>query len=154
VISKVKKYLGIEGIKIKLDVKSKLKLNGSGISGKIICETMTESSISHIRIKLIEKYQRGRKANQLIDEYVLGETTLHGPFLIEKHNQKILDFHLPYVLSKSEMDRYSEKNFLFGGLVNVAKKLKGVKSQYRLEIEADVEGTRLHPFDKLVLEVE
>ena len=43
--------------------------------------------------------------------------------------------------------KWKKKNFLFGGLVKAAKKLRGVRSEYRVEVEADVVGTALNPID-------
>ena len=46
------------------------------------------------------------------------------------------------------MDKFGSKNFLFKGLAKGAKMLKGVKSQYRLEVEVKIQGSAINTFTK------
>ena len=70
---KVKKILGIEGVKVEVFCDDKISLKSEIIEGEIKLKTKTDSTIEAIHIKLIEKYSRGRNDDKLIDEYVLGE---------------------------------------------------------------------------------
>src|SRR5690606_41877020 len=70
-LKKVKKWLGIEGVRITVDVPEDIFLHEKKVSGTLILESKQESTISQIRMRLIEKYSRGRKNNKLIDEYLL-----------------------------------------------------------------------------------
>jgi hypothetical protein len=56
-----------------------------------------------------------------------------------------MDFKVLYNPKESEMDELG-KNILLKGPVALAKIIKGAKSIYRLEVEAKVPGTALHPF--------
>ena len=64
-----------------------------------------------------------------------------------------IDFHLPFSISKSEMDEFEEKNLLTGGIAKLAKKISNVQSEYFVEAEAIVEGVALNPFDKQLIEL-
>jgi hypothetical protein len=45
------------------------------------------------------------------------------------------------------MDVFGDRNAVFKGVASAAKFVKGVKSVYRIEAEAEVKGTALNPFD-------
>ena len=51
------------------------------------------------------------------------------------------------------MDEIADKNFVFRKLVDAAKTLKNVKSEFYLEAEAEVNGTALSPFDKQEIKI-
>ena len=70
------------------------------------------------------------------------------PLEIIAEEPLVLDFVLPFELLQSEMDAFGDKNFLTKGIANIARMTRAVKSEYRIEVEADVQGTRLNPFDK------
>ena len=51
------------------------------------------------------------------------------------------------------MDFLGEKNIFYRGLSALAKKVKGVSSEFRILAEAEVKGTTLHPFDEMRLKL-
>ena len=51
------------------------------------------------------------------------------------------------------MDKMQRDSFFSKPFVGLAKFVKGVKSDYTVVAEADVEGTTLNPFDKAPVEV-
>jgi hypothetical protein len=143
---KVKRWLGIEGVKLELDIPEEIPAGSEHIDGKIVFYSMNAQTVKSIRVVLIEKYFRGRRKNKLVDEYKLGEIEMHEEFDVPEHEKVEIDFSLPFVVAPSEMDALGDKNFVFRGLVKTAKLVKGVKSVYRVEAEADVKGTALNPF--------
>lgn len=145
---KVKRWLGIEGVKLELILPEEVYAPQEVIEGKIRLYSMHAQTVKRIRVIMIEKYKRGRRKNKLVDEYKLGEIELDQEIVVPEHEQLEIDFELPFMISKSEMDDIEGKNFLFKGFVKTAKVIKGVKSVYRIEAEADVKGTALNPFDK------
>ncbi len=147
-IGKVKKWLGIEGVKLELDMPEEVVVDSGEISGTIRFSSMHTQMVQTIRIVLIEKYKRGRRKNKMIDEYKLGEIELVEDIEVPADTVVEVEFQLPFELVESEMDALQGKNFIFRGLVKTAKLLKGAKSTYRLEAEADVKGVALNPFDK------
>jgi hypothetical protein len=144
----IKKMLGIEGVKIDIIIDEPLKQKQGVIHGKIQLTTLMDSVVTGVTLKLIEKYSRGRKDSKLIDEYVIGYTELNQMIEIEKNDIVEFPFSLPFVIKESEMDKLQKSNFLLGGIVKLAKFGKGVKSEYRIEAEALVKGTKFNPLSR------
>ena len=144
---KVKRWLGIEGVKVELHIPAKVDGQDGQIEGKIRFYSMHDQSVEGIRVRLIEKYKRGRRGNKLVDEYTLGEISVTREIAVPAHEYIEVEFTLPFKMVQSEMDQIEAINFMFKGLIKSAKMVKGVKSTYRIEAEADVRGTALNPFD-------
>src|SRR5690625_4119618 len=110
---KVKKWLGIDGVKIDVDVPEEIFLREKKISGWLIIESKQDSMIQKIRMRLVEKYSRGRGQNRLIDEYELGNILLEGPFYISGETVQKIPFDLPFtpLLSKRSEERRVGKEF-------------------------------------------
>ena len=145
---KVKRWLGIEGVKIEMILPDEVSGSSGVIEGKLRFESMHLQTVTKIKITLTEKYIRGRFKNKLTDQYKIGEIELDEKIEVPAHEVILLDFELPFTIVKSNMDELGDKNFVFKKLVDTAKALKNVKSEYYLEAEAEVNGTALSPFDK------
>jgi hypothetical protein len=150
---KVKKWLGIEGVKLELILPDMAFEQVGAVSGKIRFYSKNTQAVTRIRLVMIEKYSRGRGKERLVDEYLLGEATLEQRFDVPAEDVLEIDFTLPFELVKSRVDEFGDKNFITGGLMKLAKTLRNVSSEYRIEAEAKVEGTALNPFDRKVLKV-
>ncbi|MBK8348243.1 MAG: hypothetical protein IPL08_11690 [Saprospiraceae bacterium] len=145
---KVKKILGIEGVKLELIVPEKISSEVGIVTGIIKLTSLSDDNIVEgIHLKMIEKYSRGRGENKLINEYPMGELNRKEMISISKNDIIELTFELEFVHVKSEMDKLGESNFLTKGLVGLAKKARGVKSEYTIRAEANIKGTTLNPFD-------
>lgn len=147
-LKKVKKWLGIEGVRIEVEIPEEIFLREGKVSGSLVIESRQDNTISEMRMVLIEKYSRGRGRNKLIDEYVLGHITIAGPVGIGAGIPEVVPFDLPFSPLLSKMDLWGSSNFLMKGLVSSAKFLRNVSSEYRLEIEADVPGMAVSPLVK------
>ncbi len=145
---KVKHWLGIEGVKLKLLVPDHVEESDRELQGKIQFQSMNKQTITSIRVKIIEKFSRGSKNEKLVDEYLLGEIHLEEEIEVPSEEIVEIDFSLPFEIKKSEMDQMAKKNFMMKRLVKTAKWFSKVKSEYRIEAEANVKGVALHPFDK------
>lgn len=144
---KIKKILGIEGVKIQLDIPETVREKEGVIEGKVILTSLRDDSVVEaVKITVIEKYSRGRRKSKLIDEYELGKTVLTQKIKMSKNDIIEIPFDVEFSINKSEMDR-AEDNLLLTGFVKVAKLLKGVKSTYKVQAEAIEEGAKLHPLD-------
>jgi len=152
-IKKVKKWLGIEGVKLSLEVPYEIDFREEEIHGVIELMSMHEQHVERIDLKIVETYTRGRYKKKRIDEYKLGALEIEGPWKILPEEITTISFTLPFTRVDSDMDKLQQSNFLVGGFVKVAKKLKNVKSEYRIEAEATVQGTVLSPFDKKIVKV-
>jgi len=145
---KVKRWLGIEGVKIELILPEQVSGNDGVIFGKIRFHTMHTQTVKSIKLILTEKYTRGRWKNKLADLYKIAEIESVEDIVVPADDPIEIDFELPFSLVKSDMDEIGDKNIVFQKVVNAAKLLKNVKSEYTLEVEAQIEGTALNPFDK------
>ncbi len=145
---KVKKILGIEGVKLELIVPDKVSREAGIVTGAVKLTSLSDNNlIESIQLKLVEKYSRGRGESKLINEYIMGTLLKKENITISKNDILEIPFELEFVYIKSEMDKMGESNFIASGLVGLAKKARGVHSDYKLIAEANIKGTTLHPFD-------
>lgn len=145
---KVKKMLGIEGVKLELLIPGKVDRDLGLVTGFVKLTSLSDDNvIEAIRLRMIEKYTRGRKDSKLINEYQMGELLLNEKIRISKNDIIEIPFTLDFVFVKSEMDKMQESNIVSRGIVALAKKLKGVQSEFTVRAEATVKGTTLQPFD-------
>jgi len=147
-IKKIKNILGIEGIKLSLEVPEEVQLSSSAVVGTIVISTKSEKTITGINLTLIEKYKRGRSEERLINKYVLGSIQLESHLKVTPERIEKIDFTLPFNLMLSEMDQLEKDNFLLKPFVKLAKKLKNVQSEYKLEVIAFVKETKLNAIAK------
>lgn len=147
-IGKVKQWLGIEGVKLELDIPEEINRKERVLHGQIRLQSMQAQLVTRIKVVLIERYSRGKGQEQLIDEYELGSFVSDQQIEVPPNELVELDFTLPFQYYRSEIDEWEEQNILFKGVALAAKKLRRVKSEYRLEAEASVKGVALNPFDK------
>ena len=145
---KVKRWLGIEGVKLELVIPEEISEKEKGVSGKIQFFSMNTQTVTSIEVKMIERYSRGRKSEKLTDEYVLGLIHLDQEIEVPAEEIIEIDFMLPFKIEKSEMDDIEDRSFLLRGLVKTAKWFSNVKSEFRIEAAAKVRGGALDPFDK------
>lgn len=145
---KVKRWLGIEGVKVTMILPEKVAGDSGVVDGQLRFETMNAQTVTHVRISLFEKYTRGRWKNKLADLYKIAEIELDSDIEIPADTPILIDFALPFTLPKSEMDALGDKNFVMKKIVGAAKTLKNVRSEFYMEVEATVQGTALSPFDK------
>jgi len=145
---KVKKILGIEGVKLELIVPDKVSRDTGIITGIVKLTSLSDNNlIESIHLKMVEKYTRGRGDSKLINEYPMGQLLKKENITISKNDILEIPFEMEFVYVKSEMDKMGESNFITRGLVGLAKKARGVQSEYKLIAEANIKGTTLHPFD-------
>ena len=147
-IGKVKKWLGIEGVKMELLFDEDTTNKKGIVSGLIRFTSMNAQVVSRIKVVLIERYSRGRGKEKLVDEYELGSLQLEEDIEVPAGEFVEVEFNLKYKLVRSEMDELEKSNFFMSPLVKVAKRISAVKSEYRVEAEAKVKGTALNPFDR------
>ncbi len=146
-LGKVKKWLGIEGVKMTIEIPEEIDKSEGQINGKLRFESMNPQTVSSFKVAMIEKYTRGRGKEKRIDEYEMGAMEKHDSFQVNPDQAVEVSFTLPFKVYKSEVDEM-EDNFFTRGFAKVAKYFRGAKSEYRLEAEAKVKGVALNPFDK------
>jgi len=152
-IKKVKQWLGIEGVKLELNIPQGQSLSNKFISGTAHFQSMHEQTVTAIRLVLIERYSRGRGEEQLIDEYELGSIEINETFTVKPEEEIIKPFQISFNLMESEVDQWGNKNIVNKQLAKAARWVRKAQSQYRVEAEAHVNGVALHPFDKKIIEI-
>lgn len=145
---KVKKWFGIESLKMKLDVLEAYPRKVETVNGQLEFTSKHPETVVYIKIKLLERYERGRGESKKIDEYLLGEWIYDEQFEVDENAPKTLLFKLPFQFLKSPIEKVGSSNIFGKGIMNLAKAMKGAKSEYRLEAEAVVEGSKTNPYDK------
>lgn len=147
-IGRVKKWLGIEGVKLELLLPEQVESETGLLQGRVRLQSLNPQVVYGIRIALIERYSRGRGQERLVDEYELGRTELEHTLKVLPGETRELPFSLPFQIVRSNVEAFGRKNFLYKGLAAIAQKAHAVRSEYRVEAEAQVEGVALNPFDK------
>ena len=151
-LGKVKKWLGIEGVKLELILPEAFAGHAEEITGIVRFRSMHEQTVQKIKIFMIERYARGRRKNKTIDEYKMGEMEMDVNVSVMPDEEVDIPFTIQFEQVKSEMDELEDKNFILKGIVRAAKYMKGAKSSFWIEAEADVKGVALNPFDKKEIE--
>ena len=105
------------------------------------------NQLESITLRMVEKYSRGRGDSKLINEYPMGELVKKEMITISKNDIIEIPFEMDFVYVRSEMDKMEDNNFFAKGLVKLAKKVRGVSSEYSLRAEAKIKGTTLNPMD-------
>ena len=148
-LGKIKKVLGIEGVRVQLICDDSFEEDKHVVDGLLRFTTKSDGKVKSFTIKLVEQYTRGRKKSKLTDEYTLGVYHSDEGFAIKKEEIIEVPFTLEYQRLLSEMDKLQKGSFFTAGIISLAKKIKGVKSTFKLIVEADVSGTKLNPFDSV-----
>ncbi len=152
-LKKIKHALGIESVKIEL-LEPRVNKDGGYVEVEVVFTSQNDATIESVELKCVEKYFRGRRSSKLIDEYTIGQLSLDESFLISKDEEIRKEYRIKVDPPKSEMDKLADGNFIFRGMVSVAKLLKGVKSVYRIEGEAKVKDMKLHPIARIDFDFE
>ena len=145
-LNKVKNWFGIEGVKMDILLPDDIRSVDGLFSGFLVFNSMTSQEIINVNIKMVDRYGRGRGAERLVNEYVLGDLVIDKSIIIEANVETKLSFAFSFKYVTAPIDDFASKNILFKGLANVAKKVSKVNSEFRIEAEAKVKGTALNPF--------
>ena len=86
----VKKWLGLDSVKIKLKPLEAYPRKVETINAELEINSGGSALVTYIKIKFIERYTRGRGDNMKIDEYLLGEWTSDEQIEIDGKTPKII----------------------------------------------------------------
>lgn len=147
-IGKLKKFFGIEGVKLELIIPESTRASVGTVKGQIRFQSMNTQEVSYVKLAMVERYARGRGEERKIDDYEIGNTEIQLDLTIPAEKAVEIDFELPFQVVKSDMDEWGDRNLLLKGIVNAAKYVSKVNSTYKVVAEAKVKGTALNPFDQ------
>lgn len=142
-INRFKKVLGIEGVKVRLKLNSPYNRSNQFIDGVIILESKSDSVVTQIQLQLVEKYERGRKDNRLVNDYIIGNLILSDKIIVHQNEVVEIPFKLDFIVGESPMDNIAKDGLFYTGFVKLAKYIKGVKSTFRVDAKVKSKGTKL-----------
>ena len=145
----VKKWLGFDSVKIKIKPLEVYPYKIETLNAELEFTANAPALVTYVKVKLIERYSRGRGENQKIDEYQLGEWISDEAIEIDGTNPKIIFFKLPFKFQHSNIEKLEHSNLIGKGIATVFKTIKAAKSDYRLEAQCLVEGSSKNPEDKV-----
>ena len=145
-LTKVKNWFGIEGVKMDILLPDDIRSVDGLFSGILVFNALTTQEVLNVKVKMVERYGRGRGSERLVNEYVLGELFIDKSIIIEANIETKLSFAFSFKYVTAPIDDFAKKNILFKGMANMAKKMSKVNSEFRIEAEAKVKGTVLNPF--------
>ncbi len=143
---KIKRWLGIEGVKLELELPENISRNTGHLTGNLNIISMNAEVVTYLKVSLIETYSRGRGKEKRIDDYILGSIAQEKEVPVPAGELLSIPFKLPFEWRMSEIDAMEEKNTLLKGIAKAAKWIYNARSKYVVRAEARVAGTALHPF--------
>jgi len=146
VIRKVKNWLGIEGVKIQLEVPANLKVGQKELRLVLSLSALSDQKIKNIHLSLKEIYSRGNGKNRRISEFILAEWEQEKSIKIGKQAPCFLPILLQPNWQYSAFDKWQKEGALQNYMGLWAKKLNSVKSEYLIEVNIDVAKTKLNPY--------
>ena len=96
----IKNLLGIESIKLNLELPEIVPADAGIITGNIIITSASDQLIKAIEIRLMEKYERGKGEKKLINDYVAGRMIEEKDIKILANKPLTLEFDLPFEITK------------------------------------------------------
>lgn len=145
-LRKIKTFLGIEGIRLEVNVPESVSLQAAQVDGIVECRTLHKQTLQYVVIQLVEIYTRGRRSNKRIDEYILGEKRISVDTIVEANEVVDIPFTLDFSRQDSPIERWQQKNPANKGLGAAAKWLHNAHSSYYIKVHASAEGSALSPF--------
>ncbi len=154
-LNRLKNILGIEGVKIEIDAPASLHLGLESLDFTLFFYTKSDQLIESVTIRLIEKYKRGWRNSKLIDEYILYENVEELDVSISPEEKFSAPLTISFDYTKSPVEKMGE-NILLKPLSKIALMAKRAKSNFRLEVSAQIKGVRVNPlvvhyFEKAVV---
>lgn len=146
--STFKNFFGMDTVKLRLNLLDTYPKNVPTFNGEVELRCDHRQVVTQLAVRLVEVYTRGRGEEKRIDEYEMGRWVCDEPITLTGNDSQVVLFQMPFQFIASNMDDFANKNFVFKGLADIAKTLKGVQSDYQVIAEATVAGGKLQPFVK------
>lgn len=148
-LDKIKGWLNIGGVKVKLDVAPQVSRSQSELPGKVTLTTKDDKHVLKLNYKLIEERTTGSDDEEETEETILGQVTMSEPFDIKGGETRELDFVIGYAIK----ERLADKKGMMGAVGKLGSFAAGEELKYYVVAECDVKGTALDPSDKREVQV-
>lgn len=147
--AKVKQFMGIGTLEVKLQAPGHFQATDSTIEGTLHIVAKSDQSVLKIDIELTEEFQSGRDEDKREKSFKLGALHLNKPFEMKAGETKDVPFSLPFHLVKSSNAQLKEKGGLMGSIGKMGAWADNEKSSYKLVATVDVKGATLDPNDTM-----
>ena len=137
-----KKWIGVQQVKVKFNTLPVYPSNVETLNGELVLYAQDKQLIEWYTLTFTEVYTRGRGDNKRIDEYILGQQTVELSLPVVSMQPERILFKLPFSFNMSKMDHLGSKNIVSKKIAQVAKRLKGVHSDYHLLVEVGVKDQK------------
>jgi hypothetical protein len=145
---KIKQALGIGTVKVELSVPASVGKNEGCIKGTVKLTAKSDQEITNLHIKLVESYTTGRGDDKKTREFDLGEVRLSQQISLKNGEVREVPFSLTYQALKSNNDDLKAHGGALGALGKLGSFVDNEKSEYFVNVVADVKGTALDPSDR------
>lgn len=143
-LDRIKNWLGIEGVKLSLDLPDSTRADAHSLIGILNLTTLKEQRIEGISFSLIETYTRGRGDAKRIDDTILAQEHRIVNLHLKDKSTFAYPFELPFVYYQSNIERISRK-IILRPFTSAMKLIHGAKSVYHLNVSLQVKGNKLQP---------
>lgn len=150
-IDRIKNWLGIEGVKIHLELPDTIRYDSGVIDGLLEFSTLREQEIQSIKFSLIETYRRGRGKEKRIDDHILAHEAKNVSIHITENSTYVYPFSISFTTLESRVDKLSH-NSLLKPFAGTLKWLNAAHSDYTLNVSVKVKGNKLNPHIKKEIE--
>lgn len=154
-LTRLKNYLGVEGVSLALDIPEAIELSAGQVSGTLVITTLRPQLVHHLTLRFTERYTRGRGEHRRIDEYTLGRHELAQPIPIGPREELAIPFTLRFAARPNRLEAsLPDVPLIRRALTSVANLTAGVASVYTLTALASVKGVALDPVCAVQVHVE
>ena len=150
-INRVKNMLGIESVRLRLEVPDAFRIDSGLLAGTLEFESIRPHVVTEVNLWLEETYRRGRGGNKLISTFELGRISLVETVEIKAGEVLQLPFELRFAERRSRIEQAPGATTLLRPLVYALKKSVAASSAYMLHARANVAGVKLAPTTRLLL---
>ncbi|MBD3362284.1 hypothetical protein GF362_01035 [Candidatus Dojkabacteria bacterium] len=150
---KVKQWLGIGGVKVKLDVPPEVNSDDNEIKGKLLLTAKSEQHVKSYEIVFEEKWQYKKNGETKYKTIQLGKRVVEEPFDIKEGEEKEIEFSCPFQFAKTMEDELKDKGGVLGAIGSASAFVKGHKSTYWLKATVDVDKTAIDPSANKIINV-
>ena len=146
--SKLKKFMGVVGINVELEIPDELPLDATMLEGVVRVTAKQTQHITKVKVTMKQVHQEGSGADRTSKEYQIGEIMItDDPFDINEGEVKEFSFRLFFMRRKTADQRRSEQGGLMGAMGKLGKMMDNEKDTFWVNAMADVKGAALDPND-------
>ncbi len=151
--SKIKQFMGIGTISVKVNIPNQLKAADGQLKGSLTLTAKSHQKVKKVEVKLEEERTTGRGDDKETKYYTIGSWNDNNVFEMKEGEIKNIEFNFPVSTYKSSTDELAEKSGVLGGLGKLAKMADNARSEYVVKAVVDVDGASLDPSDSAPISI-